>query len=157
MQPYNQNFRKTECHGWVLTGRWSVIISWMTRSCQKFAFHLINPIPIFSFKISINFDPHLIEWIQGFHQGPGPWIEFPLLAITRMTPGYFHGKQKENRSTKNCSILCPPFAYIPSKLEILAVVLGSVLSQWLMRMQNLSSGPERNKTRTVKVVFLLPP
>ena len=47
--------------------------------------------------------------------------------------------------------------HIPSKLEILAVVLGSVLSHWLMRMQNLSPGSKRNKTRTVKVVFLLPP
>ena len=47
--------------------------------------------------------------------------------------------------------------HIPSKLEILAVVLGSVLSHRLMRMQTFSPGPERNKTRTVKVVFLLPP
>lgn len=47
--------------------------------------------------------------------------------------------------------------HIPSKLEILEVVLGSVLSHWLMRMQNLSPGSKRNKTRTVKVVFLLPP
>ena len=71
-----------------LTGKVLVkVISWTTRSCQKFAFYLINPIPFSSFNFCKLWSTP--EWIQGFHLGPGAtnWIflagyyENGLLAI----------------------------------------------------------------------------